>query len=195
MNNRWLILNIILLGLFLIVVGMIMFVQRDFTQRNLDFMPGMVSSVAYKPQSPTPAGTEITPRVPGTIARGFEPFEYGGTAEDALRAGRELRNPVSDSDAVALERGASVFATMCQPCHGPTGLGDGMIAKRGFPPPPSLFAENALRMKDGQMYHLITFGQRSMPSLASQVERSDRWKVVAYIRSLQEKSRTGGSAP
>lgn len=197
MKKGWMILNGSLLVLLLMVVGMILFVQRDFTRRNLDFMPGMVSYVAYKPQSPMPAGPDHAARNPlpsGTIARGFDPPGYRATPEDALRAGQELNNPVSDSDAVALERGAFVYATMCQPCHGSAGLGDGIVTKRGFPPPPSLFAENALKMKEGQMYHVVTFGQRNMPPLASQVPRQDRWNVVAYLRSLQSKHEKGVSA-
>ena len=193
MKKGWMILNGSLLILLLVVIGMIVFVQRDFTHRNLDFMPGMVSSIAYKPQAPWKGGEVGPPLVPGTVVRGFEPFEYKPTPGDALRAGRELTSPVADTNIAALERGAAVYATMCQPCHGPTGLGDGVITKRGFPPPPSLFADNALNMRDGQMYHIVTFGQRNMPSLASQVSRPDRWNVLAYIRSLQSKQQHKGS--
>lgn len=193
MKKGWVILNGSLLTILLMVIGMIVFVQRDFTHRNLDFMPGMVSSIAYKPQAPWQRGDAGPPLVPGTVVRGFEPFEYKPTPEDALRSGRELTSPVADTNIAALERGAAVYAVMCQPCHGPTGLGDGVITKRGFPPPPSLFADNALNMKDGQMYHIVTFGQRNMPSLASQVPRPDRWKVLAYIRSLQSKQQHKGS--
>jgi hypothetical protein len=41
-------------------------------------------------------------------------------------------------------------------------------------------------MPDGQMYHLLTLGQKNMASYASQVERADRWKVIRHIRALQE---------
>ncbi len=41
-------------------------------------------------------------------------------------------------------------------------------------------------MPDGQMYHLITLGQKNMASYATQVQRDDRWKVIRYIRTLQE---------
>lgn len=59
------------------------------------------------------------------------------------------------------------------------------MATRGFPPPPSLFAENAVKMKDGQMFHVLSFGQANMASYASQISREDRWKVILYVRSLQ----------
>jgi mono/diheme cytochrome c family protein len=39
-------------------------------------------------------------------------------------------------------------------------------------------------MKDGQLFHIITFGQGNMPSYAAQVDRDDRWKVVRFVRGL-----------
>jgi mono/diheme cytochrome c family protein len=62
------------------------------------------------------------------------------------------------------------------------------VTKQGVPPPPSLLAERALRMADGQMYHIITFGQGNMAAYASQVEREDRWRVINYVRELQKEA-------
>lgn len=42
-------------------------------------------------------------------------------------------------------------------------------------------------MKDGQLFHIITYGQGNMPPYAVQVTQDDRWKIIAYIRSLQAK--------
>ena len=56
----------------------------------------------------------------------------------------------------------------------------------GFPPPPSLSAEKTLKMRDGQMFHVLTFGQKNMPGYASQVSAEDRWKAILHVRSLQE---------
>jgi mono/diheme cytochrome c family protein len=86
-----------------------------------------------------------------------------------------------------------VFATFCSPCHGAGGVGDGMVAQRGFPPPPSLFTDNAMQLKDGQMFHIISFGKNAMPNFSSQISREDRWKVITYIRSLQDKKLIAGA--
>ena len=40
-------------------------------------------------------------------------------------------------------------------------------------------------MKDGQMFHVLSYGQNNMPSYASQLSRDDRWNVIVYLRSLQ----------
>ena len=64
------------------------------------------------------------------------------------------------------------------------------MAKLGVPPPPSLLGESALQMADGRMYHIITFGQGNMAAYAAQVERDDRWRVISYVRQLQQQEAT-----
>jgi mono/diheme cytochrome c family protein len=87
-----------------------------------------------------------------------------------------------------MERGAFVFRTFCVPCHGGSGRGDGPVALRGYPAPASLLAEKAIHMTDGQIFHVLTFGQKNMPSYASQLSEDDRWKVILYVRSMQGKA-------
>jgi mono/diheme cytochrome c family protein len=140
-------------------------------------------------QAPVPAlpdGSRPDLRPPaGSIARGYLPLEYGSTPEEALRAGLELRNPNPADDPDALARGQLIYANFCALCHGPAGAGDGAVTKRGVPPPPSLLLDHARQMRDGQMFHLISMGQKNMASYASQVQREDRWKVILHIRTLQ----------
>lgn len=182
--------NLTLLIVFVVLIATIFLVRRSYDTRNIEILPGMVAHVAYAPQSSNmnfPDKKTLQPPPAGTIAIGFQPLPYNASPEDAIRAGNELHSPLSLADSLStVERGAKVFAAVCSPCHGPGGAGDGLIAQRGFPPPPSLFAENAMKMKEGQMFHIMTFGQKSMPSFASQVTRADRWRVSAYIRFLQK---------
>ncbi len=172
------------------LIGVIYLARREYTSRNIEILPGMVTHVAYGAQSSNPNfadGKTMQRPVEGTVVRGFEPLPYIATPEDALRAGVDLLSPLNEQDSTADgERGAFVFATMCAPCHGARGAGDGVIPQRGYPPPPSLLAENARKIKDGQIFHIITFGQRNMPSLMAQVVRQDRWRVVKFVRSLQK---------
>lgn len=190
--------NVILLLVLILMMGTIFIVRRDYTTRNVEFLSGMVYSVAYQPQSANPNfsdGKTLQHPVDGTVVRGFEPLSYNATPEDALRAGLELSCPLDPKDSTTdLARGAFVFGNICKPCHGATGVGDGLIPQRGFPPPPSLLVENALKINDGQIFHIITYGQRNMPALAVQVVRLDRWRVMKYIRSLQEKSKQASVA-
>lgn len=83
------------------------------------------------------------------------------------------------------KRGADVFKVHCVACHGASGKGDGLVAQRGFPPPPPLPTGKSVQMKDGQLFHILTWGQGSMTSMASQLTRDQRWDVVNFVRTLQ----------
>ena len=89
----------------------------------------------------------------------------------------------------AKSRGRKVYSTFCLPCHGAVGNGDGPVTMYGFPPPPSLGLEKSLAMSDGQMFHVLTFGQKNMPGYAAQVSADDRWKAILHVRGLQEPAR------
>ncbi len=56
---------------------------------------------------------------------------------------------------------------------------------RGFPAPPSLVDQHAVILKDGQLFHILSYGQVNMASYASQLSWEDRWKVILFVRSLQ----------
>lgn len=155
--------------------------------RNVEFLPGMVDPVPFESFSDNPFfadGKTLQLPPPGTVPRGTAPFHYAATPEDAIRAGAELVNPI-ESSPEALARGAAVWASFCQVCHGPAARGDGPVAQRGFPAPPSLHAEKALALTDGQIFHIITRGQANMPSYAAQVAPVDRWRVIRYVREMQ----------
>ena len=70
-------------------------------------------------------------------------------------------------------------------CHGLKGDADGPIIG-WFPNPPSFHAPKQLENPDGKMFHMITHGRGLMASYGTQVRPADRWRVIAYIRALQE---------
>jgi mono/diheme cytochrome c family protein len=85
-----------------------------------------------------------------------------------------------------LHRGRERFDIYCSPCHGYIGLGDGMVARRGFRRPPASFHTDELRSAPpGRFFDVITNGFGAMPSYAYQVDTRDRWRIIAYIRALQ----------
>ena len=123
------------------------------------------------------------PLIDGTVARGQL------RADDAFYTGKngatlvaELPMPVTKP---LLARGQDRFNVYCSPCHAKTGLGDGMVVRRGYKQPPS-FHEARLRQQPvGYFYDVITRGFGQMPDYAAQVQPADRWAVAAYIRALQ----------
>ena len=179
-------------ALLLAVVGVFALnwsLEPDPTKRNFAVMPGMVSAVPYESFTANPVlAGGVTMQLPpaGTIARGYAPLHFEATPEEAERAGRELENPFSPDDLPALRQGERVFETYCQLCHGSGGEGDGTVAMRGFPTPPSLLAPRARELPDGRIFHIATLGQGNMPSHAAQIEPEDRWKAVLWVRQLQQ---------
>lgn len=155
-------------------------------QPGYEFLPEMVRSVPYDAFAPNPNfkdGKTLQAPPAGTVPRGFMPYPYGGTPEDAVKAGQELKNPVPFSPE-ALARGEKVYQYFCLICHGATGQGDGPLIPK-YPNPPSLTGKTLMQYPDGRLYHIITQGSGEMAAYASQIRPEDRWKLVFYLRKLQ----------
>jgi mono/diheme cytochrome c family protein len=171
-----------------LVLALRVAVVHDPSRPNIEYMPDMVRGPAAQSQSECaalPDGVSDQALPDGVVVRGAATFRFGATPEEAERAGRELSNPFRADDAAALARGAVVFQRFCTPCHGADGEGRGLAVQRGMLPPPSLKAERAMKMRDGQMFHVVTKGQGNMASYAVQVAPDDRWKAVLHVRALQ----------
>jgi len=96
-----------------------------------------------------------------------------------------------------LERGQQRFNIFCSACHGMTGYGDGMVARRGFnKPAPANYHQDRLRQAPvGHFFDVVTNGWGAMPSYASQIPVEDRWRIIAYIRALQLSQTPPGGSP
>lgn len=180
--------NLVLLVILAVLLLLIPLTRQQTARPNTEFLPDMAHSAAFGAFSANPVfadGKTLQAPVPGTIARGRMPLPYGASPEDARRAGETLRNPFTTGDATASERGAAVFGSFCTPCHGASGAGNGPVVARGFPAPPSLLAPKARGLKDGQIFHILTYGQGNMPAYATQISPEDRWKAILQVRALQ----------
>ena len=182
----------LLLAAFVFLVALHFVPGRGTAVRNYEFFPDMVESVAYESQDENPNfadGKNLQRPPEGTIARGYLPLlldtmtPWKELTPEQQAAWNGLVAPPADERALA--RGATVFGNVCATCHGQTGAGDGPTTKRGVPPPLSFLGQGAREMSAGQMYRTITAGSGNMASHASQVERSDRWNAIRYIRKLQ----------
>lgn len=182
------VLNVFLLVALIISVSASWLLTPNPARPNFEFIPEMAHAPRYNAFAPNPNfrnGATLQRPEPGTIPRGWMPLHYAATPQDALRAGEELQSPITPGNERSRERGSFVFANFCAVCHGAGGAGNGPVAQRGYPPPPSLLAEHAQKMKDGQLFHILSYGQNNMPSYASQLSRDDRWNVIFYVRTLQ----------
>ncbi|HTK28790.1 MAG TPA: cytochrome c [Vicinamibacterales bacterium] len=123
------------------------------------------------------------PLVPGTVARGHlnaDTLLYTGKENGADAT--EFPFPVDER---VMARGRERFNIYCSPCHGRTGMGDGMVVRRGYRHPPSFHDDRLRSAPVGHFFDVMTNGFGAMPDYAAQVTVQDRWAIAAYIRALQ----------
>ena len=97
------------------------------------------------------------------------------------------------------ERGRTLFTTMCAPCHGDDGAGNGRATKEmldawGQPIAPADLRQTQLRsgpeLRD--LYRVLVTGINGtpMPSFADGTTEEQRWELAAYIAQLRRGFRT-----
>ncbi|MBZ0251967.1 MAG: cytochrome c, partial [Candidatus Methylomirabilis sp.] len=96
-----------------------------------------------------------------------------------------------------MERGRRRFDVYCSVCHGVSGRGDGMIARRAdripdktnWVPPTNLHTDPVRAQPVGQLFDTITHGVRNMPAYGPQIPEADRWAIILYLKALQRSRR------
>lgn len=152
--------------------------------------PNMDSQDKYKAQSESNFfvdGASMRTPVEGTVARG-ELRE-----DDAYYRGKDADGNFLEKAPMAftpemIARGAERYQIYCSACHGVEADGKGKILYYEYPIPPANFMSERIRnLSDGHMYNAVAAGWLNMPNLSAQVSVEDRWAIISYIRSLQQK--------
>lgn len=164
--------------------------DRHRNHPGWDYFPDMFYSTAYETYTDNPNfadGKTMRTPVAGSIPREHVPFEYTISSVSRAKAGAELVNPFKAEEA-NIERGKEAYRIFCIGCHGPSGAGDGHLFTAGLYPmkPRPIVGQAAAPLRDGEIYHTITLGFGSMGPHGSLVRPDDRWKIVLYIRQLQQ---------
>jgi mono/diheme cytochrome c family protein len=89
-----------------------------------------------------------------------------------------------------LARGQQRFTVYCQPCHGATGAGNGVVTKYGLVGVANFQQQRLREMPDGQIFNTITNGKNTMAAYGSNITVEDRWAIISYIRALQKSQQT-----
>jgi mono/diheme cytochrome c family protein len=174
-------------------------------------MQDQPKAIAYRENSFYKDGSGSRPLVEGTVPRGYlrqeREFYTGKKLGAATKATPQTQTaapqntstnatslypddvetiPMSITKA-DLDRGEERYNIYCSACHGMTGYGDGIVARRGFnKPSPANYHQDRLRQAPvGHFFDVMTNGWGAMPSYASQISVEDRWKIIAYLRALQ----------
>jgi mono/diheme cytochrome c family protein len=113
---------------------------------------------------------------------------------NAPGAAKNLRNPAPPTND-SLRTGMTNYATHCQSCHGARGDGKGERAEKLSIAPSDFTDGHAMsRITDGELFWKISHGRRPMPAFQDKLTEQERWQVVDYIRTLEQKP-AGGAAP
>lgn len=138
--------------------------------------------------------------VPGTVKRGADfsfRIQKDSTGDSTnYVASRQVRNPITSLDPSAMKESERLYLINCGICHG-TGLdGNGPLYKDGTGPyaakPRALVGDPVTdNMPDGQMFYSVTYGKGAMGSYASQLNATQRWMVIHYIKARQAEKNGG----
>lgn len=154
---------------------------------GLEFMPDMYRSPSYETYGVNSLYSDsMSARKPveGTIPRGFMPYlnpdnNEGYAKSDSLKMPPEFNTPEN------LEEGKRLYSIYCTHCHGVSGMGDGLVSQKLPGPPPAYSSPQLKTLSEGKMFHSITYGKNLMGPHASQLESDQRWKIISFIKTLQ----------
>ena len=177
------------------------------------YMPDMAYSRAYETYALTEEQkAELAKQgihfsntpVPGTIKRGVDysfriPKDVVGDSTHYI-ASKQVKSPIDSLDSGAMLESERLYLINCGICHGTALDGNGPLYKDGAGPfvakPRALVGDPITEnMPDGQMFYSVTYGKGAMGSYASQLNSTQRWMVIHYIKAKQAEKKGGAKAP
>ena len=117
------------------------------------------------------------------------------TNAQAKPKGKEWKVPAGDAskkstvkagDASAISEGKNLWGTNCKSCHGVKGLGDGTKAEKIDISCGDFSSKDVQSSTDGELFYKTTTGRKPMPSFKEKLSDTERWQLVAFIRTLKK---------
>ena len=196
---------------FLVFLGGCTACQAEGDNPGTEYAPQMYHSVSYEPLSQirnqaaglwlsnredglgefynsnpnNPHG--MTMRVPPqhTVRKAADgTLPYRIAPENIEEAETTLKNPYGEEVVV---EGKALYTTFCRQCHGDHGQGDGPVGKV-FKGVPAYNKGRTKTLNEGHIFHVITYGYGRMGAHGSQIEVSERWKIIHYVQQLQQRT-------
>jgi len=154
---------------------------------NYQYMPNMYEPVGYETYGEYGVfenGMEAMLPVEGTVARGWQPYDYKNTTDELNRAKDDLKNPLPITEE-NLAAGSQLYTIYCAVCHGDKGDGNGILMQRekilGIPS----YAAEGRNITEGGVYHVQMYGLNTMGSYASQTNEMERWQITHHVMNLK----------
>ena len=160
---------LLLLGVAIVLGSVLVLFSYDLLK--IDWLSFMEIQPSYKPmEKPLPVSLDAIPIEGAAYVPGM---------------GAPV-NPV-ETDEVSVGRGAQLFKINCVICHGPAGMGDGVIGAFFEYKPANLTASQVQTLSDGAIFLVISNGVKGrMPALNENLTVRDRWDIVNFIRTLKK---------
>lgn len=171
---------------------------KDPNSPGYEYMPDMYRSASQEAYVDYTHPDQQSARLPvaGTIPFSTDPskawvnFPYPYPEDiTGYELSVNLKNPVAYSDEMIAEAG-DIYLKFCAHCHGETGDGKGQIALNGKIDGIPGFADRKA-LKDGQIFHSISYGKGVMGAHAPLLSKEERWKLVHWIRKQNDAAYVG----
>jgi mono/diheme cytochrome c family protein len=104
---------------------------------------------------------------------------------DAPANYKTMKNPIATSDA-SVKAGQSLYNKTCTPCHGKTGLGDGVKSKSLKVIPQDMTKAAFQSQTDGEHFYKTKFGRGEMTKYEGKLTDDDIWNLVNYTRTFKK---------
>ena len=98
----------------------------------------------------------------------------------------ELQSPLNLEDPIVIEAGKKLYFNFCFMCHGPNYDGQGTVGQSFSPLPTDIRSAKVQALPAGVHFKEISYGIPGgrQPALATTISILDRWRIVAFIKSL-----------
>lgn len=85
-----------------------------------------------------------------------------------------------------IAQGQQGYLFFCIQCHGKNYDGYGTVGQSFAPPPGDLRSARVQSLSPGLLFHEISYGipNGRQPALAATIPVDDRWRIIAYVKSL-----------
>ena len=119
------------------------------------------------------------------MEKGVVPIS-GGEARLRATAPNALVPPVKMTTSETVARGKSVYLTFCAQCHGINYDGQGTVGQSFHPLPTDLKSTEVQSKTEGELFKSVSYGIKDgrQPALYFIIPEEDRWRVVAFVKSL-----------
>ena len=166
--------RVVILGVFVAVLLTTVYTIITLYDKNLK-VGRMFETPAVRPHEQPMLIME-----PGVVPLG------GGEAEYRNAKAEDLKSPFKSDDPEVVASGKSLYFTYCAQCHGKYHDGNGTVGQSFSPLPGDLQSDRVQSLPQGTLFKEISYGvpDGRQPPLATTIEIMDRWRIIAYVKSL-----------